>query len=338
MQTMNPDFWMRCRQLPVQHRVAPAPDELLHHIGQVEGRLPLTEPLRAVPGFIEDLLAALTDLPYPVRALVEGPLLGIFLARGLGCTGIADVVRCGEEVLGVAVVLNVGALEHRTANTWASWKEAKWLKESLAPNLKVRIEEGLGDVRKNAIQFVLLHEFGHVLTAGSGWLPDWWIDPANVLSPHWYPYLALSWTVDPHRQIVPTDSRSRNLCDRLRGTPSRVASSQDVLGLYHALDCTTFTSLYAANNAFDDLAECFALYVHIVLMCRPYQVEFDVFGKTVIVSSATSVAQRCAEKFQFIADFLHSSASREVHAPARVGDGRSGRRSAQPAHHLSQAI
>ena len=45
-----------------------------------------------------------------------------------------------------------------------------------------------------------------------------------------------------------------------------------MLSAYRALQHTTFPSLYASTNAFDDFAETFATYVHSVMLGKPARV------------------------------------------------------------------
>lgn len=167
-------------------------------------------------------------------------MLGIFLARGLGYT----------------------------ANSWATWKEGRPFATLVMARLRVRIEHPAGDLRKNAIPFILLHEFGHVLTAGAGCLPDWWAAPATLGPPERYPCLAPSWTIDALRNIVPADPAHHAVYNGLARAALRRADAEHALGLYQALQATAWPSLYAANYPYDDFAECFALYLHTWVLGR----------------------------------------------------------------------
>ncbi len=307
MQTADPQYWLRCNGEPLASRIWPAPDELIAYVALVAAiehkpLVPTTAP--GSDALVQDVSAAVAELPPSIQTRVDHPLLGIFLARGLGCSGIADVVRYGQHVLGVAVLLDLGVLEDRTANRWASWKESHSLAAGSAAPVRVQIEPASDDDRKNAIQFVLLHEFGHVLTAGRGFLPDWWTDPDALAAPGTYPYLGLSWTIDTHRQIVPNGEPQQALQRHLIHTRTTSSTDAGLLAAYAALDATNLPTLYAANNAYDDLAEVFAVYVHTVLMGRPFEVSIEGRQGWVAVSGAASIARRCAQKYQFIAQRL----------------------------------
>jgi hypothetical protein len=51
----------------------------------------------------------------------------------------------------------------------------------------------------------------------------------------------------------------------------RLDASQ-MLDVYGALEHTSFATLYAATNPFDDFAEAFASYVHSELMGKPWEI------------------------------------------------------------------
>jgi len=76
------------------------------------------------------------------------------------------------------------------------------------------------------------------------------------------------------------------------------------LQLYSELRETSFPTLYAIANAYEDFSECLAIYVHTVLMRRPYRVELSGIGAQVLTDDCSSVAARCARKFDFIETFL----------------------------------
>ncbi len=305
MQTPDPTPWLLQRSRPLAERLAPAPAECLAHVqrvGQAEGSDIRPQAVPVSGAMAADVAEALAELPPPVLAALNGPLLGIHLARDLGCSAITDVVRWQDRTLGAVVLLDVEALAGRSANEWASWKEGGPFGAPEPSPLRVTIADPEDDVRRNAIQFLLLHEFGHVLSAGSGFLPDWWLHPTQLAPAEAYPFLRLSWRVSEAGTIVPRPGHDFALRRQLAYYGTARLGLEQTPQLYTDWAATSFASLYGSINAYDDYAECLALYVHTVLMRRPYGVRMGGGGQA--LSDAASVARRCAEKFDFVAQRL----------------------------------
>lgn len=77
-----------------------------------------------------------------------------------------------------------------------TWKENTPFKDSASYRLDARIEADSDDNRKNAIQYILLHELGHALTVGTDIHPPWNIPPQG--SPGWREIFVLRFVVE-HR-------------------------------------------------------------------------------------------------------------------------------------------
>jgi hypothetical protein len=309
MQTLDPAAWTRWRHKELSDRFGPAPYELVRHIGRVNeaaAHAAVPAAAEASDDFLIDVRAAMAELPESVRNPLEVRLLGVYFARGLGCSAVTDVVVHDAEVVGCVVVLDIDVLAGRKANAWATWKENKPFSASGSAKLSVVIEVPGQDVRRNALQFILLHELGHVLGTAGQFLPDWWIDPRELKQACDYAFLDFSWQIDAGKQIIPSESCSFSMRDSLVFYGSALLCEGDMVEAYEALRTTSFATLYGAGNPYDDFAECFALYVHTVLMGKPYEVEIS-GDKTVVLCDSLSVVARCAEKYTFLEDLLHTT-------------------------------
>jgi hypothetical protein len=308
MQTTNPEAWLADLHKPLVERIAPAAAEVLAYVGLVNRAAGSAVAPRSAPASVDllaDVRGALRALPPVLERRLERPLLGIQLARDLGCSALTDVVRWGDETLGAVVVLDAAALATRRANEWASWKESGPFSAQPGQGpaaLQVTIASPAQDRRENAILFLLLHEFGHVLSAESGFLPNWWLQPGQLLPAGHYRFLDHSWQVDAGCSIVPKPGHEFAGRRQLAYYGAPQLGLQQAPALYAALAGTRFASLYGAQNVYDDFAECLALYVHTQLMGRPYRV--GLAGCTAALSDSQSVASRCAEKYGFIAQAL----------------------------------
>ncbi len=290
------DFWQDYRRGNLEDRLHAAPQPLLDYL-HLDNRLNGydTRPQAAVAddSFRQDVRQALAELPGPVQAAVKEKLIGIFFVRNLGTTGYTEAVADpqGKPAAGF-VVLDVESLR-RTANAWATFRENTVFQNDGEGRLRVTLEEAPNDNAKNAIQFILLHEFGHLVSIGERFHPDW-LDKTKTEGT--YLFYPLSWrkakdgsNVSLFENVFP---ERRDV--RFYGEP-RLKSSQ-MEGVYRSLAMTNFVSLYGATSPFEDFAESFALYVHSAWMKKPYRVEITQSGNRVFLYESCWDQPRCAAK------------------------------------------
>lgn len=306
--TLNAGMWEEMLQRPLLERLGVAPDEILAYVGLVNAATNNPGVPRAVPippDFMDDVHDAIADMPEVVQQLLHYPLLGVFVADGLGSSAITDIVVTPQgAVLGVVTAIDLGSFRERTANAWATWKESSPFASDSKYAVDTIIEAPADDNRKNAIQFILLHEFGHVLTAGTGFLPDWWIAPQDVGSTEDYSFLPLSWQVTDDKRIVPLAQDDFALRDSLKYYADGQLSGDAVLDVFEAVGETSFATAYAATNAYEDFAESFASYVHTVLMKKPLEISVRVEGQVLVRHADRWSHSRCQQKRDLFASFL----------------------------------
>ncbi len=302
-------FWQAQAARPLLERIASAPAPLVEYLtldnianGYPE-RPRATQPDAA---FLADLRAALAGLPPRVLQLLDDKLLGLYLVDGLGGTGYTDVAldAHGQAVAGF-VVLDAAVLARRRANDWATWKENTPFKPQPGHQLQAQIEEPRHDNRTQAIQYILLHELGHVLAIGAGFHPPWHQPLKDLPLSARHPFYDLSWQMDRDT------GRHASLFDGRFEQRGRVAyyfgarlDATDMLPVYSRLAETNFVSLYAATNPYDDFAESFASYVHTVLLGKPWRVTVLRGGQPVLRFGSCWEQARCAGKRAMLARVL----------------------------------
>ncbi len=290
------DFWQDYRRGNLEDRLHAAPQPLLDYL-HLDNRLNGydTRPQAAVAddSFRQDVRQAIVELPGPVQAAVKEKLIGIFFVRNLGTTGYTEAVADpqGKPAAGF-VVLDVESLR-RTANAWATFRENTVFQNDGEGRLRVTLEEAPNDNAKNAIQFILLHEFGHLVSIGERFHPDW-LDKTKTEGT--YLFYPLSWrkAKDGSNVSLFEDVFPERRDVRFYGKP-RLKSSQ-MEGVYRSLAMTNFVSLYGATSPFEDFAESFALYVHSAWMKKPYRVEITQSGNRVFLYESCWDQPRCAAK------------------------------------------
>jgi hypothetical protein len=307
-------FWKRALSLPVEARMAAAPPELvdflrLDNIAQSIQNRPRV-PVLALE-FEREAMAAFDELPRAVKDQLATKLVGIYFIEDIGGTGYTDVVYdpSGNPVAGF-IVLDPSVLQKLTANGWATWKENTPFKASADFRLSAEIEAESQDTRKNAIQYILLHEMAHVISIGGNIHPSWNVEPREIASFSPYPFFRLSWkhSQDRNSYVSLFDGAFPQRKDVVYYFGARLPAEK-MVGTYENLERTNFVTLYGATRPGDDFAEAFASYVHTVLMKRPFSIRIYHNEKQVKTYEACWNRPRCAAKQQIIQQLLAAKVS-----------------------------
>jgi hypothetical protein len=314
-------FWGEAWQsAPLTARLAPAPPALVEKI-RLENRLygfpERPEPVSPEPVFTEAVRRIGDLLPERVRSLAEQRIIGIYLVNGLGGTGYAEAIldAQGKERYAV-IVLDRDVLLTRRANAWASWKENSFFRPETGTEtaLELILETGEEDSVVNAIVFILLHEMGHALGTASGVHPSW-NGPAEVSDA--YPFTALSW----RRQGSDVVSRSdaafpRRSALKPYAFAGATLSLDEAPDLYRALQAhSDFPSAQAAVTLWEDFAESFATYLHVVRQDKPYEIRIRRPGRPEQVFPSCWREARCDHKKAFMRRWFENPVSPAPAAP-----------------------
>jgi len=293
---------------PLHERIAAAPAGLIEKIG-IDNRLyGFTErPVAAEPApeFLNALRHIEDILPEPVRRLARERIIGLFLVADLGGSGYTEAIRdeAGKEKFAV-IVLDRELLLKRPANAWATWKEGSFFKPLPGKNidLQLRIEEDRNDSVENAIIYILLHEIGHALGMAGGVHSSWNGDA--ILSQD-YPFPALSWRMsgDKIESLSEEAFPERRLLKVYAFNDASLTRDQ-ARDVYRNLSRTGFATLYAAVSPWEDFAESFVNYLHVVREKRPYEVRIREAGRPDAAYPSCWNEERCAAKRAFLERWL----------------------------------
>lgn len=304
--------WQAMLALPAAERIAPAPPQLVEYItldNIANGYPERPRAARLDAGLLADVKAAIAELPAAIWALFDERLVGVYFVEGLGGTGYTEYVfdAQGRPVKGF-IVLDAAVLAGQRANAWATWKENTPFAPGTGYRLEARIEVDGNDNRRNAIQYILLHELGHVLSIGADIHPPWNLSPKQIDAAAKYPFFDLSWTIDRAADKYRSrfDANFPQRASTVYYFGAKLAAA-DMLPAYVSLKRTNFPSLYAATVPGDDFAESFASYVHVVLMRRPWQVTISRGGKPVDNFRACWGEPRCADKQRMLERLVRPS-------------------------------
>ena len=302
-------YWESAFAIPVEQRVGVAAREVVIYLNldNIQNGYPNKPQAVAIPGdFLKDVNDAFAELPPTVKQLIANKLAGIQFVRDLGGTGFTEYIldRASRPAAGF-IVLDVDVLAKQTANAWATWKENTPFKPDAGFRLEAEIEAKGQDNRKNAIQYILLHELGHVASIGAAIHPRWDQPPGKNSTLAGYPFAQLSW------RITGKDNRYASLFDASFPQRRNVVyyfgaklAGNRMVSVYERLEHTNFPTLYAATRPGDDFAETFASYVHTVLLKRPLEIRLYRDGGIAKTYRSCWDEQRCAEKRKLLEEFL----------------------------------
>lgn len=291
--------WLGALAQPLVERIEPAPPGIVQYLrwdNAMNGYSQVPQRANVPAAFVAEVKAAMADLPQEVNLLFADKLAGIFLVDDLGGTGYSELVLddAGNPVAGF-IVLDAGVLQSRRANEWATWKERSPFKADPEWELDARIEANAHDSRRNAIQYILLHELGHVLSIGGDIHPRWDIPPKMAGAPEDFRFSRLAWRLDGDQYSSVFDAAFPLRRDVVYYFGAKLPADK-MQEVYAQLVKTNFPSLYAATRPGDDFAESFASYVHVVMMQRPWEIVIRRGGHDVAVFKPCWDEPRCADK------------------------------------------
>jgi hypothetical protein len=304
-------FWMASLEKPLEQRTGPASADLVTYLALdniVQGVPNTPQSMLIADDVLQDVNAALAELPPTVRQLLSDNLVGIHFVRDLGGTAYTDYVA-GDSTNAAAafVVLDMEVLGNHRANSWATWKEDSPFIADPRFRLEVELERDGGNTRKNAIQYILLHELGHVLSIGRALHPSWELPVSMDRPPGNYSFSKLSWTMNEagtgYTSIFEGEFTRRKDVVFYFGA---LLGADQMASVYEQLEQTNFVTLYGATSPVDDFADAFASYVHTVLMGRPLVIRIFQDEKLVKTYHSCWAETRCVEKRKVIEQLLLS--------------------------------
>lgn len=302
-------YWRPAFKKPVEQRIGSAPDELVAYtnLDNIAAGFPNKPQAATIPeDFRKDVDDAVAGLPVQVKRLIERKLAGIYFVKDLGGTGYTDYIEGGLFGPNAGfIVLDIDVLSKNTANDWATWKERTPFKPAAQYRLDAMIEANGQDSRKNAIQYILLHELGHVLSIGENFHPQWG-PQKNKISLGRYPFARLSWEAGNKNDHLYT-SRFETQFPLRKNVVYYFGAKLDgdqMATVYDQLEHTNFPTLYAATSPGDDFAESFVSYVHTVMMKRPLEIRIYHDGQIAKTYNSCWEERRCAEKRKLLEEYL----------------------------------
>ena len=297
-------------------RVQPAPDVIIDYLRKDNELIDYKErPYKAKvdPSFLEDIHAAIDELPGIVKKHIEEHVVAVFLVQELGTTGYGELLKDFDENRMGFIVFDVDFL-NKKANEWISWRENSPFRGKGVYAVEVEIELEENDSRKSAIQCILLHEVGHLVGVAKGAHPNWFVGG----DPQGWPFAKLSWLT--HKAMFKGESKYDDFFRtrkelKFYAFQNAALSSEAIGETYGELSRTDFVSLYAATNMYDDFAETYTMYVHVNLQNKPWIVRVMREGKIVREIREPILERRFIKKKEYMDELFKEKNVEPSHAP-----------------------
>ncbi|PJZ29580.1 hypothetical protein [Leptospira kmetyi] len=233
------------------------------------------------------------SLPTSVNLLLDRSLFRVILCKNLGGTGLSSFVYENENALGGVIFLDTGMLTQK-ANVWISKKENSPFAPSAAAQVRVRIEPDQNDTIETAIEYILLHEFGHVLSVSKKIVPDFRERNRNFSI---FEFSNGVWETE-NDSVFDSDFPMRKKLKFYSSRPIDLASNWK--NIYPPLEKTSFPTLYSAANGDDFFADSFVSYVHTVLQKKVWNLEV-LEGEKVVFQMKNGIKEpRCKKQKEFL--------------------------------------
>jgi hypothetical protein len=301
------DYWKGFELRPWAERLLPAPPEVIDFLRKdnlYQGFSQQPKPARIDETYLADIHAALEDIPAGVQALVSDKLVAIMLVDDLGGSGYMEsVLDADGKPVAAFLVLDPTVLD-RNANAWASWKDSTPFRTNLAYEIHTHLEEPAGNTRRNALRYILLHEFGHFVGMDPAIHPSWSHEPSREALAN-ARFASLSWVYKDGDYVSRFDA-DFTLRPKIvfYGNFQSKLPARDAESVLRALSKTDFPTPYAATSNADDFAESLANFIHVVLDRRPYWVEVSKKGKVLYRLDSCWGTPRCAAKEKYLNELL----------------------------------
>jgi hypothetical protein len=301
------EYWgTSWNQKPWYERSSDTPKELLQYITQqnkIDGFSEMPVAVETMP----EILLVLKELDISfspmLRKLLQEKLIGIFCVKDLGSSGFTEeITDVHSDKTYALIVLDRDVLRRRKANDWATWKENSIFRHEETDTNKLRmiIEPEKSDTVQNAIRYLLLHELGHALGAISKSHMSW--KPSENQPSIKYPFAALSWRSNEKGELVSLfDDKfpERQKIHFYAFEKAQLANTRMKDAYDKLQSATNFVSMQAAVNIWEDFAESFATYIHVIRDRKPWEIRIeDGKSQSFVIRSCWEEA-RCREKKAF---------------------------------------
>lgn len=230
--------------------------------------------------------------PLVLKNLKNKYIHWIYLCNNLGSTGISGFIQKENHFIGGFIILDLGLLKN--ANDWISYKEnTVFALKELSLKIQIDKENSLS----HGIDYILLHELGHIVSVVEGYVPDFISEYRDFQSASFTKYDWLEETKSIHDAKIYKRSE-------IRFYSKPTLTDLDIFSVYSSLEQTPFPTLYSATNADDHFAESFVSYIHIYIKNKPWLLKIQKDNQTIYETNNGITSLRCKREREFMENFF----------------------------------
>ncbi len=223
-------------------------------------------------------------------------IYGIYLSKNLGSSALTGFVYKESQPIGGFIILDVNYFLNTTANLWITQKELSVFTKG-DYNLEIKIEEPNEDTLENALDYILLHELGHIVSIAENFLPGFHererdFNKKEFSKRDWISEKKSYWDEKIWKK------------DKIHFYSKGLLPIAEALNVYESLEQTPFPTLYAATNADDHFAESFVSYLHIFVKKKNWTLFIKTPQGIVKTFQNGIIKDRCKKEREFLRSYL----------------------------------
>lgn len=242
--------WPEGKELKFEKRILTSNPTVLNYLyllNKKNGLSQMVTPAVVSEKELNDLASALASLPEIFRKQLEHKFKGVFLVSGMRNYGLAEYIQDERGTpWGGVIFLDMDKLRSKSLNALATEKE----RQLLGGNGELLVSSVMIDPKRDshlqALRYVLFHEIADLLAVGHNFHPNWWQAPPRSRFSN-YSFTKESWEMNDELSY---GTKNKSL--------SKISNASITEG-HGILLNSSFLSLYALTNPFEDFAESVAL-------------------------------------------------------------------------------
>ncbi|MDX1961390.1 MAG: hypothetical protein SFU98_22665 [Leptospiraceae bacterium] len=198
-----------------------------------------------------------------ILKILDKYVLGIYFSENLGTTGLTSFVY-DKNLKPVGGIIFIDSnLVKLSGNEWISYKENTVF---IQGKYKLKIEIDNGNSKFSALEYILLHELGHIVSVVDGIVPDFTLEKRNFKS---FPFFHGVWSEE--KVMTELSTKYPELKKIKFYSKPELKLDVDALEIYSILEVSPFPTVYSTINADDHFAESFVSYLHTLVGKKPWR-------------------------------------------------------------------
>ena len=237
-----------------------------------------------------------------VNNLKEKNILAIYICSNLGGTGISGFVYDKSKVIGGYIIID-GDMIYKKANDWISYKESSVFQKSNDANIRIKIAEHSSNTEEFALNYILLHELGHIISQTMSVVPDQRDKFRDFTK---FEFTKNIWLNEDLSIYDNSLFPSRNKI-KFYTTNPEFDIDINAGDIYNSLNKTSFPTLYSATNPDDYFSECFVSYVSIYIYKQPWTLTINKKNGELLTFENGMKTERSKNELDFIKKLLNKN-------------------------------